>query len=262
MIIDANANLGHSPFRRVRYSEPGSLVERLGRAGIGRAWVSSMDALLYKDCHTANEPLAAAVAGHEALLPVATINPSFPAWQRDLSECVGRLGFRGVRTYPGYHRYKLGDAPFDELLAGAGELGVFVSVALRMSDERHHNPLCIVPPGDLAGLPEAAARHPGVPILIVNAHNHELTRLAEPLRELPNVYVELSHIEGIGGMAEVGRRVGVERLVFGTHAPYYYPESAILKVTRESEFSPEELQGIMSGNAERLLRRAGGAGRT
>jgi predicted TIM-barrel fold metal-dependent hydrolase len=253
MIIDANANLGNWPFRRMQYNSPGSLLQRLARVGITHAWVASLDAVMYKDCHAANAPLAEATAAHEVLLPLATINPSFPGWERDLAECAEELGFRAVRTYPNYQQYSLGDPAFDELLAAAEELSFFVSVAVRMTDERHHHPLCQVPPTDLKPLPEAAAAHPNLSILVVNANNSDLTPLIEPTRDLQNLFFDLSRIESAGGVEKLGRQLGLDRLLFGTHAPYYLPESAMLKVTRECEFTSEELDAILHGNAERLL---------
>ena len=253
MIIDTNANLGNWPYRKMHYNQPESLLERLSRVEIDRAWVVSMDAVFYRDCHAANAPLAEAVAGHDALMPVATINPKFPAWERDLTECVETLGYRGVRAYPNYHQYGLDDPVVDALLTAAGDLGIFVSVAARMTDERHHYPLCMVPATDLSPLPRVAERHPDVPILLVNVSNGDLGPLVEPTRGMPNLYFELSRFEGTGGVEKLGRRLGLERLVFGTHAPYYYPESAMLKVKHECEFSEDELAGILQGNAQRLL---------
>jgi len=47
----------------------------------------------------------------------------------------------------------------------------------------------------------------------------------------------------------------VERIVFGSHAPYFPLETALLKLV-ESPLGPEELQAIMRRNARRLLPRA------
>ena len=84
-----------------------------------------------------------------------------------------------------------------------------------------------------------------------------LCEVTEPmLKVADHIFVirgTASHTEGTGGVEELGRRLGLERVVFGTHAPYYVPESAILKVTRECEFTEEEQQAILYGNAERLL---------
>jgi predicted TIM-barrel fold metal-dependent hydrolase len=72
--------------------------------------------------------------------------------------------------------------------------------------------------------------------------------------DLPaNLYVEMSHIESVGGVKRVADAIGVERMLFGTHAPYYYPESSHLKVFTESELTAAEIAAITHENAERLL---------
>lgn len=253
MIIDCNANLGNWPFRRTSYNDPESLLERIGRVGIERAWVTLLDAVMYKNVHAGNAPLAEMVADYDALLPVATINPAWPAWEKDLSECAGALGFRGVRVNPNYHGWVLGDAVFGELLTAAGDLGLFVEIAVRMTDERHHHPLVMVPPVDVSALPAAAAAHPTVPIVVANAKNGEAAALASSGDLSANVHFEMSHIESVNGVKTIADAVGVGRVLFGTHAPYYYPESAHLKVFTESELSAAEIAAITHENAERLV---------
>jgi len=50
-------------------------------------------------------------------------------------------------------------------------------------------------------------------------------------------------------------RVPVERIVFGSHAPYFPLETAILKLI-ESPLDSDQLEAILQGNARRLLPRA------
>lgn len=255
MIIDTNAYLGNWPFRRLRYNTPDTLLERLGRAGIGRAWVASFDAVMLIDAHAANEPLAEAVAERPELLPLATVNPTLPGWERDLARWVGDFGFRGLRAYPNYHGYGLGDGEFEAVLGAAAELGVFVSVAVRMSDERQHHPLCMVAPVDLGPLPALAAAHPQAPIVVVNAGRGDLGPLLPAAREAANLHFEMSHFESVAGVETLGRELGIERVLFGTHAPWYYPESAVLKVMQECELTEEEREAVLRGNVKRLLNR-------
>lgn len=253
-IIDCNANLGSWPFRRMSYNTPEALIERLERAGISRAWVTSLDAVMLKNVAAANEPLAEAVAEHEALTAVGTVNPTWPAWERDIAECA-ELGMPGVRVNPNYQSWALADAVFGELLAAAGDLGLFVEVALRMTDERHHHPLVMVPPVALTGLAAACAEHLRAPVVITNGKNPDAAGAARDCGgELPaNLFFEISHFESVGGVQKTADEVGVEHLLFGTHAPYYYPESTTLKVFEECDFGEEELEALTHGNAERLL---------
>lgn len=251
-IIDCNANLGNWPFRRMSYNTPEALLERLGRVGIERAWVTLLDAVMLKNVGAANPWLAELVAGREALTPVGSVNPTWPAWERDVAECA-ELGFAGVRVNPNYHGWELAGGELRALLSAAGELGLFVEIAVRMTDERHHHPLVMVPPTSLGGLAPIAGDHPEVPIIVANAKQGDLGPLG-PGAQLPaNLYFEMSHFESVGGVQTAAESLGVGRILFGTHAPYYYPESSHLKVFQECAFPEEDLAAITHGNAERLL---------
>lgn len=238
------------------YNRPEALLERLGRVGIERAWVTLLDAVLMQDVAPANRWLAELVAGHEALTPVGSVNPTCPAWERDVAECA-ELGFRGVRVNPNYQGWEPAGGELRALLSAAGELGLFVEIAVRMTDERHHHPLMMVPPTSLAGLASVAADHPEAPIIVANAKQGDLGVLG-PGAQLPtNLYFELSHFESVGGVQQTAEALGVGRILFGTHAPYFYPESAHLKVFRECAFAEDDLAAIVHGNAEGLLARLG-----
>ncbi|MEA3399880.1 MAG: amidohydrolase family protein [Armatimonadota bacterium] len=255
MIIDCNANLGSWPFRRTSYNTPQELIERLGRVEIDRAWVTSLDAVMLKNVHAANAPLAEAVADFEQLTPVGSVNPDWPAWERDIAECAEQLGFPGVRVNPNYHGWTLEEPIFGELLAAADDLGLFVEVTVRMTDERHHHPRVMVPPVALTGLLPAAADHPNVPIVVANAKNAEANGLARDAgAELPaNLYFEISHFESVGGVQDLAESLGIDHLLFGTHAPYYYPESSHMKVFEECAFSDADLAKLTHGNAKQVL---------
>ena len=53
-------------------------------------------------------------------------------------------------------------------------------------------------------------------------------------------------------MANLLKQVPGDRVVFGSHAPFYYLESALLKL-KESALSEPQAASIRAGNARRLL---------
>jgi predicted TIM-barrel fold metal-dependent hydrolase len=59
-------------------------------------------------------------------------------------------------------------------------------------------------------------------------------------------------VEGVDGVARLAKKVSIERVLFGTHYPLFYFESAVLKV-REAEFTDAEGQAVLDSNARRLL---------
>jgi len=59
-------------------------------------------------------------------------------------------------------------------------------------------------------------------------------------------------LEGVGGIANLLQTMPPERLLFGSHFPFFVLESALLKM-RESKLTPAQLEAISRQNAERLL---------
>jgi predicted TIM-barrel fold metal-dependent hydrolase len=66
------------------------------------------------------------------------------------------------------------------------------------------------------------------------------------------VYFDLAMIEGAGCAGELVSLVSEKRVVFGSHAPFQYFDSALLKI-KESGIVGEQRLAILAGNAGRLL---------
>ena len=104
MIIDINACLGHYPFRRLRFNTAATMLELMDRNGIDRAVVSSLNALFYRDVQQGNEELWEATKAHGArFVPVAMVNPTYVAWERDLAEAVESWKMKAVTLAPEHH---------------------------------------------------------------------------------------------------------------------------------------------------------------
>jgi predicted TIM-barrel fold metal-dependent hydrolase len=67
-----------------------------------------------------------------------------------------------------------------------------------------------------------------------------------------DVYVELAMLEGVGGVGNLLSQVAGNRVLFGSHAPLFYFEAALLKL-KESVLTEPQLRGIRRENAQRLL---------
>ena len=258
MIIDVNASLGHWPFRKLRHNTAEGMLSLMARVEIDVAWVAMLDCVFYRDVQDGNGDLRDSIRDFsQKLVPVAVINPNFPGWQEDIECCVRDWGMKIVRLYPNYHNYALGDPCFAELLDAAEKLGLVVCIAPRVADDRMHHWHVKVPGTDLSPLAGAISSRPELPIVLCNASVADLANLGSALAESPNVFVEISHIESVGGVAELAESIGVSRVLFGTHAPYLSAESAVLKM-QEADLSDEDRACILGGNTKRLLESAGG----
>jgi predicted TIM-barrel fold metal-dependent hydrolase len=227
--VDVNVHLSRWPFRRLPLDQTPALVRQLRSLGVKQAWAGSFDALLHRDVAAVNARLAEECREHGdgMLIPFGTVSPKLPDWEEDLRRCRDVHHMPGVRLYPNYHGYKLDDPLFARLLELVVNARLLVQIAVSMEDERTQHPLVRVSPVDCAPMVELLAR-------------------------TPQVSFDIATLETAGGVATLLGHVPAERIVFGTHAPYNYPEAAVLKMT-ESALDTDVARKISSGNASRLL---------
>jgi len=157
----------------------------------------------------------------------------------------------GIRLHPNYHGYKLDDPVFAQLLDLAAARGLIVQLAVVMEDERTQHRLMRVPHVEVTPLVALLAGRPNLRVVLLNwSRAVNAARLAK-LSAAGQVYFDIATLEGVGGVAKLLKQVLPERVVFGSYAPFFYFESALLKL-KESTLSEEELMAIRSGNARRL----------
>ena len=144
------------------------------------------------------------------------------------------------------------DACFAELLELASEHELLIQIAVKMEDERTQHPLLRVPDVDVEPLVGLAAKFPKLPIVLLNALRTVRGDVLDRLVTAGQIFVEHSMLEGVGGIQQLLRTVPVERLLFGSYFPFFYFESAQLKL-RESELANFQIDAISGTNARRLM---------
>lgn len=252
-IVDTNVWLSRWPFRRLPHDEPQALAEMLRRHGVVEAWVGSFDGLLHRDIAAVNERLANGCreTAADLLIPFGTVNPRLPDWQEDLRRCHEQHQMPGIRLTPGYHGYGLDVPEAAELLAEASRRGLIVELVIALEDQRTQHPLHRAALVDAAPLAELVRRMPELRLVLLGAPGVLKPDLIERLAAAGQVYFEIATLEGVGGVAKLIDRVTLDRVLFGSAAPFFYFESARLKL-QESELAGEQLARIGAANARRL----------
>ncbi len=254
MIVDVNVNLSRWPCRRLPFDDTPSLVETLRRMNVTQAWAGSFDALLHKDIAAVNARLADECRQHGdgLLVPFGSVNPMLPDWEEDVRRCHEEHKMPGIRLHPNYHGYRLDEPMFARLIELATERALIVQIAVKMEDERTQHRLLRVPPVDLTPLLDLLTKHDKLRVIILNGLRTLRPDEIERLSGAGQVYFEISMQEGVGGIEQLLKSAPLERVLFGSYFPFFYFESALLKM-RESELAGFQQEAISFKNAQRLL---------
>jgi len=263
-IIDTNVNLFNWPFRALKYRDTKALVAKLKKHRVIEAWAGSFEALLSKDMNGVNTRLAneCRTQGPSFLIPFGSVNLAWPDWEDDVRRCHEVHKMPGLRIYPGYQPFDLDHPAMERLVKITAERGLVLQVVFGMEDPRVHHPIINVGPVTLAPLLKALASTPNAKVQLLHFTGPSRGEDLSQFMTKANMVMDISRLEGNGA---IGRMIGsitglpsprfpVERIVFGSHAPYFPVETAILKLI-ESPLDAQQLQAIMQGNARRLLPR-------
>lgn len=258
-MIDTNVHLFRWPFRRLIGDDPGDLVMRLQKKGVTQAWAGSFEALLCRDVSGVNTRLAAACRKHGPgfLVPFGCVNPKSPDWEEDLRRCHEVHRMAGIRLYPNYHGYTLEEPDFAKLLSLAASRNMIVQIALNMEDTRTQFPLMHVPTVDPGPLAKLLPQLPHLKLILLNARDGvgDDAQGMQGIRSAGNVYFDIAMNEGIGGLDRLIEATSPARVVFGSHYPFFYFESALLKV-RSAGLPRDQEHAVHEGNARLLLKNA------
>jgi predicted TIM-barrel fold metal-dependent hydrolase len=193
-------------------------------------------------------------------VPVGAVDPGGPDWEEDLRRCHETYRMPAVRLYPAYHGYGLDHAEFAKLLAEAAKRGLLVQIVLRMEDERCHHPALVTGAVDVGPLVDLLKKLPQVKVQLINSSGRLLGKYVAALVRDTQVTFDSAATEGNGGIGQLiagtnysyTGAIPIERLVFGSHSPFFPCESALMKLF-ESPLDLAQLEKLMHANARQLI---------
>jgi predicted TIM-barrel fold metal-dependent hydrolase len=264
-IIDTNVHLFDWPFRRLKYAQTPALIAKLKKHRITQAWAGTFEALLHKNLDAANARLVDECRRHGEgfFIPMGSVNPVWPDWEEDLRRCHEVHHMSGIRLYPNFHNYRLDRPEFARLLELATVRGLLVQIVVEMEDERVHHPIVTLPPVDAAPLAAVLKQLPQAKVQLLNGVT-ALQRGGSALAQETSIVFDIANLEGTGAVGRliegkhwsIRTQVPVARLLFGSHAPFFPCEAALLRLF-ESPLEKDQLLSLMRDNALRLLADAG-----
>lgn len=218
------------------------LVGRMNYYGIAKAMVYHALAKEY-DPAVGNSKLMEAIGGHPSLYPVWVVMPhhtgEFP--EPDvLAGLMKKNNIRAVRMFPGTwdQNYSLASWNSGPLLSMLQENNITLMIGLEQTDWNGIHDLC--------------AEYPKLKIVLTEA-DYRIDRNIYPLfAKFGNLHMEISGYKVSGGIEEICKKFGAERLIFGSGAPVYSGGASMCMVNY-ARISDKEKRMIASENLERLI---------
>jgi len=268
MLIDINAYTGNWPYRKLRGTSLGALLERMNQFGVDKSVVASVNGIFYMDCQSANEELHQEIQERKAdkgrFIPFATLNPLLPWWKQSLDTCHKDFQMKGIRLYPLYHKYKLTDKCCIDLVTAARNYNMPVSIPMRMTDLRERSWLDVdeeLNYNDIAGLVKEV---PGARYMILDAriteHAPATTNASIDILKNANILFDSVRSSGVPVAGINGESLlyllttfGKDKIAFGTETPFLDYCSPFIRVAVFEEADEATKNMIWSGNARRML---------
>ena len=204
--------------------------------------------------HRGNDELREAIEASDGRLSgVATINPRYSSWQRDMAEVISDWGFKAVRLAPEYHDYDLNGPHGQAALAAIDELGVPVVFHERIEDHRQQHPWDRAMPMSFASVAKALAGFPNLKVLWLNG----LDINADGVRQAGlegRILIDINRFDVTlhNQLEDFIEALGAESFVFGTHMPMNYVGPALVRMD-VLDLSDEQKERIAWRNAAEFL---------
>lgn len=235
MIVDAHTHLGDFPLFNVRLDAEG-LIRMMDECGVDHALLFSLP----------NELTREAVERYpDRLSGMVWVNPlDGEAALSAVKEAVSRWGFKGIKLHPLLDSYLPDSEVVHPVMELAGRLGVPILFH------------CGHPPWTLPWhFGNLADRFPDVQIILGHmGHGHivYINGALEVAQKHRNIFLETSGMPMHSKIKEAADTVGVDRVLYGSDAPFGHPAFELKKV-EVSGLIGEEMEMVLGENARRLF---------
>ena len=195
---------------------------------------------------------------HKELVAFPSVDPMMGGEEmaEEVGRCAREFGAKGVKLHPAEGRYFPRDERLWPVYAKAQELGLPIishgGMFMMYPDDSYTRPLNFVP---------VLESFPDLKLVIAHLGHGFWDESIELAGKYPNAYFDTSavvsgveHLTVLSGdeAAELIRKLGVTRVMFGSDYPWFSPEAG-LKALLELPLTPAEKEKILGENARNIL---------
>jgi len=246
-IIDCSVWTGEWPFHHLRYRETQPLRQKLQSLHVSRAFVAPLNAILEEDPKRADLELLKNI-DDPFFSPVPVIDLSFANWRETLDQCLHDARVKTIKLIPNYHNYGLTEDILAPLIAALSRK-IIIGIQVRVVDTRGQHPLMLVHDVNVQNMAKVLSFFPEQKFIL---HNLFFGEVPEFHHFLPNVYFDLASLETQDILKKMHGQYTLDRFLFSSHAPFYYPEGNINKLVY-ADLEPGLMEKVAYKNAAMLF---------
>ncbi|MBX3440336.1 MAG: hypothetical protein KF861_22795, partial [Planctomycetaceae bacterium] len=189
------------------------------------------------------------------LVPVATVNPKYVGWERDLEDCLAHVDVKGIALWPEHHGYHLADDHGRAALARIMDSDLPVVLTQRLEDRRQRHHWDIANDLTTASLIEAATAYPKLRFFLCNwsgLQGSDLRAAGLSGRCLIDfARLQLLMTRDVPKLLEY---LPVESIAFGSHLPFDYLGPSLVKLANVEAMLPDDYERFAWRNAAEFFR--------
>jgi uncharacterized protein len=233
MIFDCHMHLGDFPLFNVSLDEQG-LDELMTSCGLDKTIIF----------HPDNSLTQRAIAERPQVFGLVWANPREPNCVEMVESYLEDKNFRGIKLHPildGFH-------PNDPMVHPLADLVAELNLPLLIHTG---HPIFSLP----WSVEELAQAKPKTKVIMGHMGHGNIIYInaaIDAAERRSNVYLETSGMPMHSKILEAVNRVGADRVLYGSDAPFHHPKVEILKV-KLSGLKQNEMEMVLGTNSERLF---------
>jgi predicted TIM-barrel fold metal-dependent hydrolase len=247
LVIDTHAHMGPWFNFHIPSGDAQGMVRTMDRLGVD-CCIASAHAAIGPDFRLGNEVIAQALAAHPGrIYGYIGVNPNYPAeeMRRELERCRAIPGFVAIKLHPDVHKTAAHDERYAPAWTFAGEQSLPV-LSHAGAGSAFNAP---------AQFEAAAERHPNVAIILAHSISSQesMDAAIELAARRENVYLDICGSPLlVGALEEAVRRIGSQRILFGTDLPFIDPRPGLGRLAF-ARISEDDKRDILGRNAARVF---------
>jgi len=247
-LIDLSVWTGNWPFIHLRYGNMNVLKEKLKSMNVTKAFIAPIEGILEQDPIRANKNLLSGI-NDDFFSPVLIIDLSYENWQECMEIALNDRRVKMVKLIPNYHIYKMDEKKLGKLVELAKPNHMVISIQMRIEDRRGQYPLMKVDDVGYQGVIKALSYFPDQVFILNNVLMSDIQML---IQSLDNVYLDISSLEHQDILEQLYHEYSLDRFLFSSHCPFFFPEGNIYKL-KFSSLDIKEVEKVAYKNAEKIF---------